>query len=574
MSVMANKSYYKQRIQKMQKEIDEAGKETKVLRDLDIFVLDNSLRESTVGQLRGHTIENKWRIYNEIKKVGFKNIIVASFSHMTRLGDTFIKQLHEKGEDFTNLWAFSEFLDSVDKSGVPNTKTIPVGLRKMKELGIRNAIIEMDLVYAGINYKKFKVEAINDLLTERLKWVHANLAKDSKVVVNLRDLPDGMIKRPKRVFKVIRHLSSLPLDIRPFGIVTEESGKYFPEQLAAWISAVRREMDDCGFKDGHLLVHVHEKWGLVDSTQLSCLANGANGIWASMIIQGASMGAASSTVTLMNLVRVGNKKVLKKYNCTALREAAQEICRATTGQEPYPLQPIYGERALDMVFGMPTKLGINEFDLAKFFGEKPLMRMTTLASAEMIITRLKNIFGEDPQFTIERGTRMKEVMLEDLHKNIKEEYMSAAGLAQLFDRSGGQLTGEMADVLAQDKPRKAHAQVLIAEVRAMWDEWDLRDGERDDKLEFDAFYNGFLAPYFGCYRCDETKQALKAMDMDEDGSVDWNEFAVYLKWAMRQYPETKTAEDLLSVAFRKGLIPAMQDEVITKECESEPMQTR
>ena len=490
---------------------------------------------------------------------------------MTRLGDTFIKQLHDAGEDFTNLWAFTELLESVDKSGVPDTKTIPVGLRKMKELGIRNAIIEMDLVYVGINYKKFKVEAINDLLTERLKWIHANLAKDSKVVVNLRDLPDGMIKKPKRVFKVIRHLSSLPLAIRPFGIVTEESGKYFPEQLAAWIRAVRKEMDDCGFKDGHLLVHVHEKWGHVDTTQLSCLANGANGIWASMIIQGASMGAASSTVTLMNLVRLGNKKVLKKYNCSALREAAQEICRVTTGYEPYPLQPIYGERALDMVFGMPTKLGINEFDLAKFFGEEPLMRMTTLASAEMIVTRLKNLFGEDPQFTIERGTRMKEVMLEDLHKNIKEEYMSAAGLAMLFDRSGGHLTEKMAEVLTKEEPTRAHAQVLIAEIRDMWDEWDLRDGQRDDKLEFDAFYNGFLAPYFGCYRCDETKQALKAMDMDEDGAVDWNEFAVYLKWAMRQYPETKTSEDLLSVAFRKGLIPAMQDEVVRKQ-EGEPME--
>ena len=46
----------------------------------------------------------------------------------------------------------------------------------------------------------------------------------------------------------------------------------------------------------------------------------------------------------------------------------------------------------------------------------------------------------------------------------------------------------------------AHIQNLIKEIREMWDEWDLRDGERDDILEFDAFYNGFMAPYFGCYR--------------------------------------------------------------------------
>ena len=87
---------------------------------------------------------------------------------MTRLGDTLIRQLKEKGEDFTNLYAFSEFLESVDKDRVPDTKTVPVGLRKMKELGIKNAIIEADLVWAGIDYKKFKVEAINELFSERM----------------------------------------------------------------------------------------------------------------------------------------------------------------------------------------------------------------------------------------------------------------------------------------------------------------------------------------------------------------------------------------------------------------------
>ena len=57
------------------------------------------------------------------------------------------------------------------------------------------------------------------------------------------------------------------------------------------------------------------------------------------------------------------------------------------------------------------------------------------------------------------------------------------------------------------------------------------------------------------------------IDMDEDGRVDWNEFALYLKWAIRQYPQTKTAEELLSIAFRKGIIPAMQDVVILQNTE-------
>ena len=69
-----------------------------------------------------------------------------------------------------------------------------------------------------------------------------------------------------------------------------------------------------------------------------------------------------------------------------------------------------------------------------------------------------------------------------------------------------------------------------------------------------------MAPYFGCFKCDDTKAGLKALDMDIDGLVDWNEFLVYLKWAIHEY-NIKTTDDLLSITFRKGLIPAMRDEL-------------
>ena len=68
---MANKEQSKQeiqqQIQQMNKDIEDAKDYKKGLRQMELFVLDNSLRESTVGQLRGHTIENKWKIYNEVR---------------------------------------------------------------------------------------------------------------------------------------------------------------------------------------------------------------------------------------------------------------------------------------------------------------------------------------------------------------------------------------------------------------------------------------------------------------------------------------------------------------------------
>ena len=95
------------------------------------------------------------------------------------------------------------------------------------------------------------------------------------------------------------------------------------------------------------------------------------------------------------------------------------------------------------------------------------------------------------------------MMLEDLHTNGKEEYMSAVGLLMLFKRSRGQLTGGK-DVRGSVRRRtiKVHAQEVIAEIivsrvpstnyAEILKMWDLRNGKKDDQLEFDGFYDGFL----------------------------------------------------------------------------------
>jgi len=338
-------------------------------------------------------------------------------------------------------------------------------------------------------------------------------------------------------------------------------------------------MDSRGWSAGHLLAHVHKKWALGEMTQLECLVNGANGIWASVCEEGAALGHACSTVTVMNLVRMGNAKVQERYNCTLLRDAASNVTKITTGMPPHPKQVIYGERALDLAFDFGSiaggTVGETDFDLAEFFGEDAPVRISTLSSDRMIHERLVDLFDEDPQFTMEMAHTMKETMLADLTGNRKEEYMSAVGIALLFDRSGGKLTAKMADVIEEAEVKSVHAEHLIEEVRRIWDKWDIEeDKEVDDLLKFQSFYNGFMAPYFGCFKCRDTLKALKAINMDNDGYIDWNEFLVYLKWAMRQYPNIKDVDELLSVAFRKGIIPAMQDELLGKPRKAKKMKTK
>ena len=110
-------------------------------------------------------------------------------------------------------------------------------------------------------------------------------------------------------------------------------------------------MNKAGWHNGILTVHVHEKWGLADMAVLECLMHGANGIWASICEEGAALGHACSIVTLMNLVRLGNTKVKDNYNLAKFREAAISVTKITTGEDPHPKKPVYGERALDIVFG-------------------------------------------------------------------------------------------------------------------------------------------------------------------------------------------------------------------------------
>ena len=559
---------FEEEVRRVKADIAQEAIKRETLRNLDCFVLDNSIRESTVGQLRGHTLENKWKIYEEVKKCGFKNIVVASFAHMTRVDDNFVQQLVERGEDRSTLFAFTEATACV-KDGVMDTKTLPIGLEKMQKFGLWNPIIEIDLADKSVDNEKFTVEDVCQLLLQWINWVLENLSSNAKILVNLRDLPSAMTsKTPERVFIVVSFLASLPPEKRPLGMMYEEpTGKYLPEEVGAWTAGIRRVMDRFNWESGKLLAHVHKRWGIGDTVQLECLINGANGVWASLCEEGAAMGHACSTITLMNLIRMGNKKVLKMYNCTHLRTAARNITQITTGRDPHQKQVVYGDRALDLSFDFGGigggRLADGEFDLAAFFGEERPIRISTLASSAMIQQRMINLFGEDEQFTEVMAEQMKTVMLEDLNGNRKEEYMSEAGLIMLFDRAGGKLTAKMRDVVEKMELNSQHEKDLIADVRAIWDTWDLRDEvQGDDCLQFDTFYNGFMAPYFGCFKCDDTRRGLQAIDMDNDGLVDWSEFLVYLKWAVHQYPDIKDADELLSVAFRKGLIPAMRDECL------------
>ena len=257
----------------------------------------------------------------QTKELLFHHNIVGSFSRMRRVDDKFVEDIVASGEDMTNKYAFSEFYDWDFKKNMP-ADSIPIGLQKCKQLKIPNVILEVDLANLPED-TEFGHAARCKLFEERFAWIKANLTHDKRILINLRDLPTAIIKCTTRAFQTIEFLSKYRPEI--FAIITEEpSGKYFPEQLGNMTKACTEMMRSHGYT-GHFLVHIHQQWGMHNAGALECLASGATGIWCSVSEVGASLGHASSILTIMNLIRLGNEYVTKTYNCKHLREAAQVI---------------------------------------------------------------------------------------------------------------------------------------------------------------------------------------------------------------------------------------------------------
>ena len=124
------------------------------MRDLDFLILDNSIRETNVGQIRGLTVEDKIKVYEETKKCRFQYRVVAAFNEFSRVGDAFCQWLKDNNKDRSGMFAFSDITRNIT-DGQLNTDEIPFGILKCKKYGIPNVQFEFDVADPAIDWKKF-----------------------------------------------------------------------------------------------------------------------------------------------------------------------------------------------------------------------------------------------------------------------------------------------------------------------------------------------------------------------------------------------------------------------------------
>jgi len=122
------------------------------MRNCDCFVLDNSLRETTVASIIGHTEEGKFKILEAIRAAGMKHIILGAFGPTRRVDENFIGSMRNRNQfrEDEHYWAFSEFMDA-DAPWFEGARSataegaeegVPYGLKLCKKFGIHNAVIE------------------------------------------------------------------------------------------------------------------------------------------------------------------------------------------------------------------------------------------------------------------------------------------------------------------------------------------------------------------------------------------------------------------------------------------------
>ena len=141
----------------------------------------------------------------------------------------------------------------------------------MKEGGLQNVIFEVDLSDNFYDFSKFSMDDMCELVKKWITWTHDELHEESKVFVNFRDIPDVMAINAERIFQLVDFLATLPERIRPVGIIYEEpKGTSLPEECGVWAKYIRRIMDVNNW-NGHLLVHIHEKFGYSDTAVLEVL---------------------------------------------------------------------------------------------------------------------------------------------------------------------------------------------------------------------------------------------------------------------------------------------------------------
>lgn len=194
------------------------------LKSIDLFVLDNSIRETTVAQIRGHTLGDKYKIMDQVVFAGIKHQLIGSFGKYPRVDDVFVKELlgsEEMKKKYTgqSYFTFSEMFDDV-VAGVPSP-ALPLGLERMQQYGVPNVVLEVSLACTRTNWNIWSNEKLLQLVDDRIRWIRNNCGDNPLILINIRDFVTAWAHHATRTEMLVAHISKYPTESQIFGLLFE-----------------------------------------------------------------------------------------------------------------------------------------------------------------------------------------------------------------------------------------------------------------------------------------------------------------------------------------------------------------
>ena len=417
--------------------LGQAQEKIEVLRNLQPYLIDLSLRENPVGARVGQTLAEKLEILPRLRAFGFTNILLGTLDYAypqeLEVDDDFMMHLRDRGVDMSGCFAFTQ----IGSSAAPGRFSPDPSQLKLQSYGVPNTLHEIYLSKRGMisAYGKVDFDTLRRSTIESIGWLTANIRGDGggrpRILINIVDGCDAFAEDPRRTCEMLELLAAQPIE----GIsIEDDRGTYLPFQVGAFIQ-VARQFLPAPLK---ILVHMHAGGGFENASVIEALACGADGAWGGLPKRAAIIGHASLGELIANLVRVGNPHMGEAYRLGELLPLATRLQIEDEEQALPDDLPILGHNAYRLTLSFFKQVEGRFMDLTpEQLGGKYGYRICPLVSDPAVIAgRLEEVTGRPAGgFAPALLEQMVFLMRRDLRAGRRVVYDEPARLLELYERA-------------------------------------------------------------------------------------------------------------------------------------------
>lgn len=425
---------FHERMRRAQALHDDAQKKIEILRNINPFFIDLSLRENPVGARVGQTLNDKLAILPKVREFGFKNILLGTLDYSMpeelEVDDCFIMHLRDNGMDMTGCFVFT----AVGISKAPGEFEPDSSMLKMRDYGVPNTLHEIYLSKEGMK-DLYDMETLRRSVVASIQWLRENVRGEHggapRIFINVVDGCDAFAEDPEATCAMLELLAQQPIEGLSF---EDDRGTYLPFQVGAFV-AMARTFLPAPFK---ILVHVHSGGGFENASVLESLLHGADGVWGGLPKRAAIIGHASLGELIANLVRVGNPHMAGQYQLNRLLPLATRL-QELDEKEPVPEDlPILGHNAYRLTLSFFKQIGGRFMDLVpEAIGGRYGFRICPVVSDEPVLAgRLSEVTGRPPEdFPQAVLQQMIRLMRSELREGKQIVYDEPENLLSLYERA-------------------------------------------------------------------------------------------------------------------------------------------